>query len=188
MRIITGIARGAKLEAPAGLHTRPTAERTKEAVFSMLGGRFATGVALDLFAGSGQLGLEAVSRGAAKAILVERDKTALATLRKNATHTKLDSLVEIKEAEALSFLRTYTGEAFRVIFLDPPYGAGLLPLCLEEIARRRLLHENGVVVCESATGDVFGENTALAAQFSVLRAAKYGVAHVTVLAWKEGAV
>ena len=185
MRIITGSAKGAKLQAPAGETTRPTAERTKEAVFSMLLGRFEERRVLDLFAGSGQMGLEAVSRGAAHAILVDADKNAVAVIQKNAQHTKLTDRVEVRHGDALSFLRTYRGAPFSLIFLDPPYRLGLLPDCLALIAEKGLLAAGGTIVCESGDGRVFADRADLAARYRVDRESRYGAAFVTLLSLNE---
>ena len=182
MRIITGSARGAKLIAPAGEHTRPTSERTKEAVFSMLQYEFTGRRVLDLFAGSGQMGLEAISRGAQSAVLVDSDRTAIDAITKNAAHTRLADRAKICRAEAEGFLRTYRGEPFHLIFLDPPYKTDLVEKSLSLIVARNLLATGGMVVCE--TGDpraVFGENEKLAAHFTVLRRSRYGVAHIALL-------
>ncbi len=182
MRIITGSARGARLQAPTGQTTRPTAERTKEAVFSMLQGGIAERRVLDLFAGSGQMGLEALSRGAARAVLVDCDKAALAAIRANALHTKLAEHAEIVAAEALSYLKGYTGAPFHLVFLDPPYDRGLLPQCLSLLLSRGMLAAGAVVVCEARDGNaVFDGDAALAAGFTVLRCARYGAAHITLL-------
>lgn len=182
MRIITGSARGAKLQAPAGEATRPTAERTKEAVFSMLGNGVSERRVLDLFAGSGQMGLEALSRGATAAVLVERDRAALAAIRANAAHTKLSDRAEIVAADALGYLKTYKGPPFHLVFLDPPYDKGLLPTCLTLLLAGRMLATGATVVCEARDEDaVFGTDEALAAGFTVLRRARYGIAHVTLL-------
>ena len=118
MRIITGSARGAKLIAPAGELTRPTAERTKEAVFSMLQNELAGRRVLDLFGGSGQMGLEALSRGAALAVFVDHERSAIDAITKNAAHTRLSHKAEILRADSVGFLRSYRGEPFHLIFLD----------------------------------------------------------------------
>lgn len=182
MRIITGCARGAKLIAPKGEHTRPTAERTKEAVFSMLQYEFEGRRVLDLFAGSGQMGLEAVSRGAELAVLVDADRAAIDAITQNAAHTKLADRTRILKTEALSLLGSYSGAPFHLIFLDPPYQTDLVSKCLSRIAGGGVLAKGGLIVCE--TGDpeaVFGGNAALEACFTVLRRARYGVAHVCLL-------
>lgn len=182
MRIITGSARGARLQAPAGEHTRPTAERTKEAVFSMLCDGIQGRCVLDLFGGSGQLGLECLSRGAAAAVIVDNDKAAIGVIGSNARHTKLEARAEIVQRDALSFLKTYTGAPFGLIFLDPPYASTLVHDCLAVIAARGLLREGGTVVCETASPEaVFGDDAALEARFCVRRRARYGVAHIALL-------
>ncbi|MBE6604642.1 MAG: methyltransferase domain-containing protein [Ruminococcaceae bacterium] len=190
MRIITGAARGARLQAPAGEHTRPTAERTKEAVFSMLGEGVVGRPVLDLFGGSGQLGLEAVSRGATRAVIVDNDRAAVEVMRENARHTKLFDRVDIISGDAISFLRTYTGAPFGLIFLDPPYATALVYECLALIAARGLLRCGGTVVCETAAPEaVFAGDAALEAQYEVLRRARYGVAHIALLSpVREGQV
>ena len=190
MRIITGSARGAKLLAPAGERTRPTAERTKEAVFSMLQQRgFEGRLVLDLFGGSGQMGLEAVSRGAVRAVIVDSDRAAIDVITKNTAHTKLQDRVEVRCAEALSFLRTYHGAPFHLVFLDPPYDAGLVPKCLSLLLERGLLSVGGTVVCETASpDDVFATDAALAEKFEALRCTRYGVAHISVLTPKGESV
>ena len=189
MRIITGTARGAKLQAPAGEHTRPTAERTKEAVFSMLADRVVGRRVLDLFGGSGQLGLECLSRGAASAVIVDNDKAAVQVIRENARHTKLADRAEIVQTAALGFLKTYSGAPFGLIFLDPPYATTLVRECLAVIASRGLLTKGGTIVCETAAPEaVFAEDAALEAQFFCRRRARYGAAHITVLGLAEEAL
>lgn len=182
MRIITGSARGAKLVAPESDHTRPTAERTKEAVFSMLQNAFFERRVLDLFGGSGQLALEAVSRGAASAVIVDNHRGALDAIRKNVAHTRLGDRVRVVESDALCYLRTARGEGFSLVFLDPPYGLGLLPRCLSLLAENGALRAGGLVICEAAAyADVFLDDAALAARYEVIRQARYGVAHITIL-------
>ena len=185
MRIITGSARGARLVAPDGVHTRPTAERTKEAVFSMLQYEFTERRCLDLFGGSGQLGLEALSRGAAEAVIVDNDKGALTAIEKNAAHTRLVARTRVVRSEATAFLRGYRGEPCHLVFLDPPYLSGVIPTCLSLLAERNLLAKGALVVCETGTPDaVFAGDAVLEARFTVRRTAKYGAAHITLLAWK----
>lgn len=182
MRVITGVAKGAKLIAPAGELTRPTAERTKEAVFSMLQYEMTGRRVLDLFGGSGQMGLEALSRGAASAVFVDHDKSAIDAITKNAAHTKLSDKAQIVRGDAVGFLNSYHGAPFHLIFLDPPYALDLVPKCLCVIAKRGLLSAGGIVVCETGTPDaVFAGDAALEAQFACLRRARYGVAHITLL-------
>ena len=142
MRVVAGQWRGRKFEAPPGDATRPTADRVREAVFSMLG-PLEGELVLDLYAGSGALGIEALSRGAARVTFVEKDARAAATIRDNLA--RLDAPPQkIVQADALRFLERADGEAYGLVFLDPPYSsapalgdklAELLPSVLFEDAR-----------------------------------------------------
>ena len=130
MRIITGSARGTHLFTLDGENTRPTSERAKEAVFSMLSEHVAGARVLDLFAGSGQMGLEALSRGAAGAVFTDAAPAACEIVRKNAEKTHLAPRATVQRSDALAFLKSYRGAPFDLVFLAPPYAAGLLPQCL----------------------------------------------------------
>lgn len=182
MRIITGSARGTKLEAPAGLATRPTAERVKQAVFSMLMENWEGRRVLDLFGGSGQMGLEALSRGAACAVLVDAAKESVSVMEKNAARTHLADRTKILRADALSYLRTCRELPFHYVFLDPPYAAGLLPDCLSLLLEQGLLAPGARVVCEAGNeADVFGNDMALAARYTIWKTNRYGAATVVIL-------
>lgn len=190
MRIITGKARGVRLAAPAGETTRPTSERAKEAVFSMLQFDMMNARVLDLFAGSGQMGLEALSRGAANAVFCDTSKDAIGAIRSNAEKTRLTPACEIFQSDFLSLLRSFQGKRrFDVVFLDPPYAMGVLPTVLERLLEWGLLEVGAKIVCESAAAaDVFEGNETLASHFEILRQTHYGIAYVTVLSLKGGSV
>lgn len=182
MRIITGSARGTHLFTLPGDATRPTSERAKEAVFSMLQQKPMGARVLDLFAGSGQLGLEALSRGAKQAVFVDGAKEAVQILRKNAEKTHLADRAVISQSDALAYLRSCREQPFDLVFLDPPYAAGLLPACLALLAERGLLHPNAVIVAESgAAEDVFGDDAALRSRYKIQKQSRYGVAYITML-------
>jgi 16S rRNA (guanine(966)-N(2))-methyltransferase RsmD len=183
MRIITGKARGTKLQTLAGEATRPTAERTKEAVFSIINFDIAGARVLDLFAGSGQLGLEALSRGAEHAVFNDSSREAAAIIRANAEKTRMTDSCEILSTDWQPVLRRFAGrEQFGLVFLDPPYAGGFLPKVLAKMIEWDLLSEGAVIVCESAKEeDVFGDNEELKNQFTVRRVARYGAACVTIL-------
>lgn len=180
MRIITGRARGRSLLTLAGEATRPTAERTKEAVFSKLQFDIEGRRVLDLFAGSGQMGLEAVSRGAREAVLVDRSKEAVAVIRKNAEKTGLDSDCKILCADALSYLERET-VGFDIVFLDPPYATALVAEALRKLLARNLLKKGSYVICESGKEDIFEGDEVLRGAFDVVKYAKYGIAHIHIL-------
>lgn len=187
MRIITGRARGVKLMSLEGVETRPTAERAKEAVFSMLQFEIEDRSVLDLFSGSGQLGLEAVSRGAAKAVLVDRSRDAVEIIKKNCLKTKLAPYCEVLCADYAEFLRSCKGKRkFNLVFLDPPYGLGLVPEAIRQMLRYRVIEQGCTLVCETADfAHVFGGDAELASKFEILREARYGVACVTVMRLTE---
>ena len=121
MRIITGSARGAKLVTLEGLETRPTAERTKEAVFSILRFDIEGRKVLDMFSGSGQMALEAVSRGAESAVMLDKSRDAVNIINKNAEKTRLADKCKIYCSDCFDYLKRNKGEKFDLVFLDPPY-------------------------------------------------------------------
>lgn len=187
MRIITGKARGAKLVTLEGEATRPTAERTKEAIFSVIRSKIAGARVLDLFAGSGQLGLEALSQGAEHAVFCDAAKRAVDVIRSNVEKTRMQDAAEVLCADWQVALKRFAGrEQFDLVFLDPPYAMGLLPQVLDALCRGKLLARGACVVCESAAeADVFGTDAALAQRFEVRRASRYGAAFVSILTPKE---
>ena len=182
MRIITGRARGIKLETLAGDMTRPTSERAKMAIFSSLQFELEGRRVLDLFAGSGQMGLEAVSRGAAHAVLVDQSKDAVKVIQKNAEKTRLSEDCTVICSDFAEFLRQRRGkEPFDIVFIDPPYGMKACRAAVEAILENRLLKPRGILVLESGEPDPLGVDTPIAARFEVLKTARYGVAYVTIL-------
>lgn len=153
MRIIAGAWRGRKLDAPPGLATRPTADRVRETLFSMLTSRLGSFEGLrvaDLFAGSGALGFEALSRGAASATFVDQDRAAIAAIRANAV--RLDALGQIAIIPG-SALALPKAEPFDLVFADPPYAAGSGSAVVEAVNRAGWLAPGGWLSVETAGGD-----------------------------------
>ena len=185
MRIITGKARGVNLVTLAGENTRPTAERTKEAVFSMLQFDLEGREVLDLFAGSGQLGLEAISRGAAHAVFVDQSKQAIQIITDNARKTKLEDACSIYNANSLDFIRRNLGKKFDIIFLDPPYASGLYQPILSALCESEMLKPFSMIVCESNTDRIFENNKALQEKFTVKRQTTYSKTVITILTVNE---
>jgi 16S rRNA (guanine966-N2)-methyltransferase len=152
MRVIAGRAGGRRLAAPPGSATRPTADRVREALFSILGPPGDQAVVLDLFAGAGALGIEALSRGASRAVFVDRSRTALRYLRRNLDELGMREVGEVHQDHAPRFaarLADAGGPAFTWIFLDPPYQSELGPEALAELGRSAaLLVAGGVAVLE----------------------------------------
>lgn len=145
MRVITGSARGMTLRTLEGDNVRPTTDKVKEAVFSAIQFELEGRRVLDLFAGSGQLGIEALSRGAKDATFVDADKNAVKIVKENLTKTKLDSLACVVQTDSILFL-SMTDKVFDIAFLDPPYQTGLLQKALSKIDDH--IADGGVVVCE----------------------------------------
>ena len=150
MRIISGSVRGRRLKEPQGLDTRPTTDKVKESLFNIIQFELEGRRVLDLFAGTGQLGLEALSRGAEHCTFVDQRREAAALVKENVKLCRFEDRARVAQGEALTFLRS-CGERFDVIFLDPPYQTDFLQQCVENIARFDILREHGIIVCESGT-------------------------------------
>ena len=146
MRVITGTARGRKLAAPAGQDVRPTSAMVKESVFSMIQFEVEGARVLDLFAGSGQMGIEALSRGARECVFVDSSKQSLNALKSNLQSTGPWKNARVHPTDAISFLRGLGGQTFDIAFLDPPYGWGLFEQCLRLLAGH--MSESGIIICE----------------------------------------
>lgn len=172
MRIITGTARGRRLETLAGEDTRPTAERVKEGLFSVLQFEIEGRRVLDLFAGSGQLGLEALSRGAADCVFVDKNAAAVEIVRRNLKQTGLSEHARVICQDAMAYLAR-GGETFDIAFLDPPYAAGLLEPALQQVAPR--MQPGGVIVCE--TNDA-GSLPDRVGHFALARTYRYGKIYI----------
>jgi 16S rRNA (guanine(966)-N(2))-methyltransferase RsmD len=182
MRIITGRARGIQLVTLEGDMTRPTSERAKMAIFSSLQFELEGRRVLDLFAGSGQMGLEAVSRGADHAVLVDQSKDAVKIIQKNAEKTRLAEDCTVICSDFAEFLRQRRGkEPFDIIFIDPPYAMRACKAAVETILENRLLKPHGILVLESAEPDPLGTGTPLSEKFEVVKSARYGAAYVNIL-------
>ncbi len=150
MRVITGTARGRKLKEPVGLDTRPTADRVKEGIFSSIQFEIEGLRVLDLFGGTGQMGIEALSRGAARCTFVDLRKEAAGIIRENLALTGFTDRAQVIQGDALAFL-SRCREPFDLIFLDPPYGSGLLEKAMERITAIDIVSENGIIVCENGS-------------------------------------
>ncbi len=154
MRIIAGTRKGLRLRAPEGRGVRPTSDRAREALMSVLGGYFDGEIALDLCAGTGAVGLELLSRGCGRAVFVEKASEALACLRDNVQRTRLADLADIRAQRALPALRALSeaGERFDLVFVDPPYGDPVLVPALELLVTGGLLRGGARVWVETEGG------------------------------------
>ena len=154
MQVIAGKARRLLLKTIPGLDTRPTQDRIKETLFNILqldvpGCRF-----LDLFAGTGAIGIEALSRGASRAVFVDNSRKAVHCIRENLAHTRLETEATVFESDALAAVRKLSlqGAKFDIIFLDPPYDAGLEMPVLKALDKSGILAVNGLIIVEARLG------------------------------------
>ncbi len=168
MRVITGTARGMTLRTLEGDDVRPTTDRVKEAMFSIIQFDLEGRRILDLFAGSGQLGIEALSRGAKSAAFVDRDKAAIAVIKENIGKTGFEKQAAVIQTDAFSFLRM-TADTFDIVFLDPPYSTGMLQKTLADLDDCVAL--GGTVVCEMPYGEEMPETEG---NLKLYRTYKYG--------------
>lgn len=165
-----------KLFAPDGMDTRPTTDRVKESLFNIIQFHIPCGKVLDLFAGSGSLGIECLSRHCSHCTFVDNNKLSLSVAQKNVKTAQFDSLSSFYNTDAMDFL-TKCNDRFDLIFLDPPYNRGFLETIIETIHRRSLLNKNGIIVVESEKNGEFVSDT----YFSIRRQATYGKTVITIL-------
>lgn len=182
MRVITGTARGRRLKSLEGLETRPTADRVKEGVFNIIQFDLEGRRVLDLFAGTGQMGIEALSRGAASAVFVEQRRDAAAIVRDNLKTTQLESRAKIVCGDAMAYLAS-AKEKFDIIFIDPPYAAKLWDSALAAISRFDILSNHGIIVCESPMEQEMPE---MQPPYCLHRTYRYGRIKVTTYHREEG--
>jgi 16S rRNA (guanine966-N2)-methyltransferase len=181
LRIIGGKLRSRKFDAPPGLTSRPTADRARVAIFNILGEAVDGARVLDGFAGSGALAFEAISRGAAMAVLFEADDAAAARLRENAARLGLEDYVEIRNTDFLAGAPKLAGTyAFDVIFLDPPYASNLMGQALE--VSEKLLSPGGVVAAEHSAAEELPD---ACGALEKIRTRRYGAAAYTFYKRRE---
>ncbi len=151
MRVITGTARGVQLKTPDGMTTRPTADRVKEALFSIIQFEIPGARVLDLFGGTGQLGIEALSRGAKSAVFVDAGEPACRLIRENLKRTRLEQQGSVVRSDYLQYLNRCR-EQFDIILLDPPYAEVFLENALKCITEIDILQSGGIIVAERPLG------------------------------------
>lgn len=178
MRIISGERRGKKLITLDGLDVRPTSERVKESVFNILQFSVEGRVFLDLFSGSGQMGLEALSRGAKRAVFVDSSKASLKVIRQNIASCGFADRAEVREGSFDSYLRRCTTR-FDLAFLDPPYQAGLYERALQLTEPH--MNPGGTILCEHPTGLAMPQQVG---SFSVCKTYRYG--NITLTLYRRG--
>jgi 16S rRNA (guanine(966)-N(2))-methyltransferase RsmD len=174
MRVITGTARGRKLREPLDNKIRPTTDMVKEAIFNIVQFDVEGRKVLDLFAGTGQLGIEALSRGAESVTFVDEATAAIRLVKDNLKSTELEGRANVIQGDSISFLAR--GEKFDLIFLDPPYDTGLLDKALQKIIEFDILKENGIIICESKVERILPN---LAEPYFVKKEYRYGKIKLT---------
>lgn len=176
MRVITGTARGRKMKTLDGLDTRPTTDRIKESIFNIVQFDVEGRRVLDLFAGSGQMAIEAVSRGAESAVAVDCASSAVKVVRENVKTCGFEDKIRVVQADFKSFLKAAPGE-FGLIFLDPPYSGEMINQALELIRQIDILSEGGIIVCETERDKHLAE---LSAPYVKGREYLYGKSKITI--------
>lgn len=174
MRVITGLAKGRKLKAPEGMDVRPTADGIKEAMFSSIQFEIEGSTVLDLFAGTGQLGIEAISRGAANAVFVDSSRESISYVRQNLEHVGFIDKAEVVNMPNTAFLRSCT-KKFDIALLDPPYERRLIQKSLPALTK--LMSERGVIICEHESTLKLPEQVE---DFVVTKTKKHGKIGVTI--------
>lgn len=173
MRVISGKYKGKKLDGFYIDGTRPTMDRVKESLFSIIQGNIKDSVVLDLFAGSGSLGIEAISNGATKAILVDNNIKAIEIIKNNIKN--IGKEIKVFKSDYKDALKLFNGIKFDIIFLDPPYKLNLINDCLNKIKELDLLSDNGIIVCEYENELIDNFN------FELIKEKKYGKKKIIIL-------
>lgn len=181
MRVITGLARGRRLKEPTGHDIRPTTDMVKEAVFNIIQFDIEGRRVLDLFAGTGQMGIEALSRGAASAVFTDESSEAVKIIRENLKRANLEKDARVLQTDAVRFLAN--AGKFDLIFVDPPYHTKLLENVIFAIQQFDILNEGGIIVCESAPEKLVPE---LENPYYKGKEYKYGKVKITVVGRETG--
>ncbi|MFE8703654.1 16S rRNA (guanine(966)-N(2))-methyltransferase RsmD [Cytobacillus sp. FJAT-54145] len=184
MRVVSGSYKGKALKAVPGKTTRPTTDKVKEAMFNIIGPYFDGGTGLDLFAGSGGLGIEALSRGLDKVIFVDRDGKAIQTIYENLKICQAEEKSEVYRNDAERAIKAIIkrGITFDFIFLDPPYKKQQLESLMQTIDKQRLLSNNGVIVCEHSHDVEIPEQIG---ELSQIKKETYGIITISVYTYLE---
>lgn len=175
MRIITGEYRGRKIEAPRGMETRPTSDMMKESMFNILMNRVRGTVCMDLFSGTGNLGLEAISRGAVKCYFCDNRRESIKFIKKNIQTCGAEERATVVAGDWMKCL-TRAIEPVDIIFIDPPYESGVYENVLEKIDEMEVLDDDGVIVCEHMKRQVLPEEIG---SFEIAKQRKYGKKFLT---------
>lgn len=184
LRVISGKVRGLKLDTPKNQDVRPTTDRVKESLFNMINPYIRESNVLDLFAGTGSLGIECLSRGAKNCVFVDKSRESINIVKSNVKKARVENestILNIDFKDAVKRLSTQN-QKFDVIFMDPPYYENMFIDCLKSIDELNLLHEDGIIVVEHDTKDQFEETIG---RLVKTRDKKYGNTTMTFYKWEE---
>ncbi len=179
MRVIAGELKGRIIKPVKGMDTRPTTDKIKENIFNIIGPYFEGGLGLDLFGGSGNLGIEAISRGVDKVIFTDKQHQAVATIKQNLADLKIEDRAEVYKNDAYKSLKTLAdrGVKFDIIFLDPPYKGQKINEIITFVHEHDMLAEYGIIMAECLKEDVLMESIA---DIDVIRRVEYGITAITI--------
>lgn len=182
MRVISGTARGKRLTTLAGLETRPTLDRVKEAIFNILQFNIKDANILDLFSGSGALAIEALSRGAKSAVLCDNSYKAVKVINKNLEDTKLDYKAKVINKDFMQALKVLEDDSkkFDIIFLDPPYKTNYIVKSVETILQYNLLNKNGIIILETDDKNRIEEIKSIK-DVQIYDERKYGIVNIILI-------
>ena len=184
MRVISGEFRGRNLEQLVGMEIRPTSDRVKESLFNMLGTRLIDCAFLDLFAGTGGIGIEAYSRGAAQVVFIDESAKSIKVLKTNLDKLHISDKVEVYNIDYLNAINklAYNNKKFDIIFIDPPYLKGFEQNALAKISEYKMLADEGIIVVEHDLKDKMPENTG---ELKLTRQKRYGNTMLSFYVSKE---
>lgn len=186
MRIISGTARGTNLFTLEGLETRPTLDRVKESVFNIIQNEISGSIFLDLFSGSGAVGLEAASRGAKKVILCDKSKDAIKIINKNIEKTHLKEKIELYNVDYKELLKNMINEKLDIIYIDPPYNSDLVINSVKLLISKQLVNKNSLIVIETDQEDkILKQLEEEKLKIEIIDKRKYGRAIIIFLKLKE---
>ena len=180
MRVITGSAKGIRLLTPEGMNTRPTSDRVKEGLFSIIQFEVEGRSVLDLFAGTGQLGIEALSRGAQSAVFVDFSQQAVKIVKENICRTRLQDKASVVRSGDESYLGSCR-QKFDIIFLDPPYAEKFLENALKIISEIDILRDGGIIICEKTAEKAFED-----AFKGLIRQKEYRYGNTSLVLFRKG--
>lgn len=167
MRIISGKYKGHQLVSFQADHIRPTTDRVKETLFNKIQGDVDGARVLDLFSGTGNLGIEAISRGASEVVFVEKNKKSIAILEKNMAKLKISEPYQIVQKDVLPFLKNYEGAAFDVIFVDPPFTEEMAHDVMVVLSQSKVFHEQSLIMIESGRREKIVDDYSPLARYDV---------------------